>query len=212
MKFCPNCGRELADDMKFCQKCGSKMPETSAVQDNMEFPAGNLSAYSEQPPVLPKKRKGLKILSIICFVFALVYALMAIAQVSMLAMVPFMVIVGIMFFVLSGTPKGSKQIYIGQSGSSGKELKKSTFIAICLITAFVIFGVLMSALGGKTPTNTNKVENSPSASSSSSAVASTTPASPSPTVVKPVVILDVTQFANISSAQLTGYPWRAIEK
>ncbi len=204
MKFCPNCGRELADDMKFCQKCGTKMSEGSSERDNMELPAENFSAYSEQPPVLPNKRKGLKILSIICFIFALIYALMSIGQVSILAMVPFMVIVGIMFFVLSGTPKGSKQIYIGKNESSGIQLKKSVFIAACLITAFIIFGVLMGALGGKTSTNNNKAENSPSAASPSSAVASTAPASPSPTVVKPVVILDVTQFANISSAQLKG--------
>lgn len=207
MKFCPNCGRELADDMKFCQKCGTKMPEVSAEQEKTAFQAENFSAYTEQPPVLPNKRKGLKVLSIICFVSALIYALMAIGQVSMLAMVPFMIIVGIMFFVLSGTPKGSKEICIGKSESGGKQLKKSVFIATCLITAFIIFGVLMGALGGKTSTN-NKAENSPSIASPSSAATSTTPASPSPspspTVIKPAVILDVTQFANISSAQLKG--------
>ena len=27
MKYCPNCGRELADEMKFCGGCGAEQQE-----------------------------------------------------------------------------------------------------------------------------------------------------------------------------------------
>ena len=32
MKICPNCGKELADDVKFCEKCGFSLDTASQNQ------------------------------------------------------------------------------------------------------------------------------------------------------------------------------------
>lgn len=177
-----------------------KMPDETSNIKTEEYPP--TSAYEHPQPEPPKKkRKGMKALAIICFVFAAFYALIAITETSILAMTPFMIIFGIMFLVLSGTEKGSKTFHIGKN-KNGKPLKKKTFIIICIIAAFVLFGVFMGALGGGSSSAHEDEAASPSASVSVSTKPSTTPESPSPTPEPLKIILDVTQFANISSGEL----------
>lgn len=202
MKYCTSCGHQMEDDMVFCQKCGAQVsePAKNGSQPNKNL-ASNLQAYngtdsfSSLPQTLnPKKRTGMKTLSIICFVFAIIYFIMACAtDISMLGMVAFMGILGVMFMVLSKFPKEQKEITLK---GGNKQIKKSNFIIACVCLAFILFSIFLIAFGDSA--NTDKEGTAAATSAAPSAASEETP-TPS---TEPELIIDVTKFANISSAEL----------
>lgn len=166
MKYCSKCGAPMEDEMLFCQKCGTRAanPSTANTTDNEPK-----NAQSNKRDVLQgqpgKPRKGMKILAIVCGVFAIIYALMSIiAGPFMLSMTLFFGVMVLMFFALSKSPKGTPYLFGKQRG-----LKKSVFIIICVVLAFVLFGIFASQTemsgrsnnpAGSTSDNTSKPENS----------------------------------------------------
>lgn len=60
-----------------------------------------------------------------------------------------------MFFVLSKTPKEQKRL--GKNSASGKGIKKSAFVLICIAVAFIAFGIIM---GNTVEPGTSKPSNS----------------------------------------------------
>lgn len=164
MKYCYKCGNPMEDDMLFCQKCGTKAVEQSAPND-LARPYAKGHAYSEQryaqgvevnkcnqpqqaqAPV-NTLRKSMKIWMIVCIVFAGLYALIGVVvkETSMaVGMGGFFAILAAMFFVLAKSPKGNPYILGKQMG-----LKKSIFVLICVIVAFVVVGVSASTMGSGT--------------------------------------------------------------
>lgn len=148
MKFCCKCGTQIDDEAIFCHKCGTKA--VVPVEDKEEQPSTKGSDYSvtqyeeqfmQRPRQIYKPRKGMKTLYIICFVCAVIYALMSLAENSMFSMTVFCGILGLMFLILSESPKGNAYILGKSSG-----LKKAIFIPICVILAFVFFGVIINKL------------------------------------------------------------------
>ena len=164
MKYCYKCGYPMEDDMLFCQRCGTKAVERP-VQDETIQPYVTVHPYSEQrftqsieenTDVISNTtgvhnraqqtrssantlRKGMKIWMIVCIVFAGLYALIgtAVGEVGMaVGMGGFFAILAAMFFVLAKSPKGNPFIFGKQTG-----LKKSVFVLICIIAAFVVLSV-----------------------------------------------------------------------
>lgn len=148
MKYCTKCGHQMADDMMFCQKCGTKVE--NAAQPVQQTPQQEAPQYTSQPtyyappvnqPVKKqgKIRTGMKVGMIICFVFAGIYGLIALAEPMVLFMTFFFGILGLMFLLLGISPKESKYMF-GRNGG----LKKSLFVTLCIVGAFVVTGIIMS--------------------------------------------------------------------
>lgn len=151
---------------------GSSGGHVAAASNTEDRPNARGHEYSEQRYTQPtenttpqqnmptKPRKGMKTLSIICFVFAVIYALMSLMETFMLAMTVFFVIMGVMFKVLSKSPKGNAYILGKPSG-----IKKSVFVLVCVVLAFVLFGVTSGSMSNPVATpdgNTGAVSsNSP---------------------------------------------------
>lgn len=79
MKYCSKCGNPMEDEMLFCQKCGAKVAEPSTAATTLKKYENALSAQNnviQDHSVKP--RRGMKILSIICCVFAILYVPMSI--------------------------------------------------------------------------------------------------------------------------------------
>lgn len=57
---CPKCGNDLVDSAKFCNKCGTRIPDTTAVNDDMNINAEENSAVdpSTNPQNVSKKNKS----------------------------------------------------------------------------------------------------------------------------------------------------------
>ena len=173
MKYCYKCGNPLEDDMLFCQKCGTKAVEQSAPNDSAR-PYAKEHTYSEQmyeqgvdknTDVTSDKvnkckqpqqaqtpvntlRKSMKIWMIVCIVFAGLYVLIGavIKEASMaVAAGGFFAVLAVMFFVLAKSPKGNPFIFGNQTG-----LKKSVFVLICVLVAFVVVGVSTSTMDSGT--------------------------------------------------------------
>ena len=117
----------------FCQKCGAQV------------------IIAEKKAVIDKSatRKGMKVAAIIAFVLAGIYAVMAFAMPMMVAMIPFCAILGGMFWVLSKSPKENPYLF-----GKTKGMKKKTFVWICCGIAFLLFGIIMEAVG--VPSEKNK--------------------------------------------------------
>ena len=95
----------------------------------------NASVYEDQS-IEEKPRKGMIAWKIICFIFAGIYALGGLSQPAI-----FFGILGIMFWCLEKTPKSSTYMFGKESG-----IKKSTFVWICVIAAFVSLIVFANAM------------------------------------------------------------------
>lgn len=173
MKYCYKCGNPMEDDMLFCQKCGTKTVEQPDPNDSA-CPYAKGHIYSEQryaqgvdentggtsnkvnkckqpqqaqTPV-HTLRKSMKIWMIVCIVFAGLYALIGavIKEMSMaVGMGGFYAVLAAMFFVLAKSPKGNPFILGKQAG-----LKKSVFVLICVVVAFVVVGVSASTMDSGT--------------------------------------------------------------
>lgn len=140
MKFCTKCGNQLDDDMSFCPKCGCKSVPSS--EENISETDPINASVSEKVSVNKTTRKGMKIAGIVCFVFAGLYAIMYLVEPTIISMTGFFGILGIMFLVLSKSPKEIPYILGKSSG-----LKKSIFVSSCLIVAFIFVGILGSVMG-----------------------------------------------------------------
>ena len=63
MRYCPNCGKELQDDMQFCPGCGASRQATAGT------PMESEPAYAEEKPV-KKSHKGIIAIIIILAILA----------------------------------------------------------------------------------------------------------------------------------------------
>jgi len=52
MKICPNCGKELADDVKFCEKCGFSI-DTVNQNQTVDLNAASRDVNASQPQMQP---------------------------------------------------------------------------------------------------------------------------------------------------------------
>ena len=164
MKYCAKCGRQMADDMMFCQKCGTKADDTiqPVKPDSKEPPKSPPPPRYYMPPVEPPAKKplelrtGMKVGMVICFSFALIYGLIAIAIPTVFFMSIFLSILGFMFLLLGITPKKSKYMFGKESG-----LKKSLFVIFCISSA-VIFSIIVAVTTALTTpsdnTKTNQIQ------------------------------------------------------
>jgi len=95
------------------------------------------------PDTSNRPRKGMKTWAVVCFVFAAIYALIAIGVgAMMLGMTFFFVILGVMFIVLSKSPKQASNLFGKQSG-----MAKTTFVIICVAAAFCSFTLIAGISG-----------------------------------------------------------------
>ena len=159
MKYCVKCGNPMEDDMLFCQKCGTKslpVPEESEPRERATYTSDPEQSQQPDKAVLKasgrakakkKKKNSSKTAATVMFILAAIYALMSVGIPQMLGMTFFLIVLGLMFIVLSKTPKGSKNIFGKEKG-----IKKSTFIIICVVAAFVMFGVVAGSLPAETTT------------------------------------------------------------
>ena len=89
------------------------------------------------------RRIGMKTGTIICGVFAAIYTLIAVSDpdiASIFSLALFFLVLGLMFFALSKTPKKDKYMYFFGRPS---RLKKSLFVILSIIFAVVLFGITM---------------------------------------------------------------------
>ena len=123
-------------------------------------------------------RRGMKAWSIVCYAFAAVYALIAlVAGAALLGMTAFLVILGVMFTILSKSPKHNPHILNKQSG-----MKKSIFIAICVTIAFGLFGIIIGGFR-ETVTFSNGEASSNVEEGTSNTASSETPTQPIVTTI-----------------------------
>jgi RNA polymerase subunit RPABC4/transcription elongation factor Spt4 len=47
MPFCPNCGKEVSEDMEFCPECGEKLEETKKLAGSSEVAKGTTSEEAD---------------------------------------------------------------------------------------------------------------------------------------------------------------------
>lgn len=149
MKYCSKCGNQMSDDMLFCQQCGTKAFVTDEDQKNKKETENKMPVYETETKTnssshiaitqANKLRTSMKVWMIICFILSGIYALVALAEPSMLAMTLFLGILGIMFLCLAKTPKGSLCIFGKEKG-----MKKTIFVLVCVAIAFVSFAIMMS--------------------------------------------------------------------
>lgn len=152
MKYCNKCGNPMEDEMLFCQKCGARVAESSATNTSInEHETAQPTKIDVIQNQSGKPRKGMKILAIVCGVFAVLYAIIGIAagEPAMAAgLAGFFVVFAVMFYVLAKSPKANPFILDKQSG-----LKKKTFVFLCVIISFVICGVCAGISGGSASNN-----------------------------------------------------------
>jgi hypothetical protein len=88
-KFCPKCGKPVADESaKFCSNCGLKLPDSSVIENDQNR-SGSIPAISPQTelpvPLQPiKKRSTLEWVILICVGAVLVVAALAILSILFL--------------------------------------------------------------------------------------------------------------------------------
>ena len=135
MKFCTKCGNQLNDDMDFCAKCGAKVisdTDTTSVQNEPQ------SAINAVDPVKP--RKSMLVWMTVFFIFAGIFAIGSIADISMLAGVCLFGILGLMFLVLAKVPKSSPKV-LSEVACFKKNngISKGAFIGVSIFFAFFLF-------------------------------------------------------------------------
>ena len=135
MKYCTKCGWQMKDDMMFCQKCGTEVE--NAVQAVQETPP-NEPQYTPKYPeqcVVPPKQKSRRVLngiSVFCLFGATVMLLVGIA-IDPTPIIGGLIygILGVMFLLLSKTPKGSTYLFGKEKG-----VKVLHFVLICIFVLF----------------------------------------------------------------------------
>ena len=144
--------------------------------NNQNYNINTVQAHSDygENSTHPAIRRGMKAWSIVCYVFAIIYALIALGVGTiMLGMTAFLAVLGIMLTVLSKSPKSNPHILNKQSG-----MKKSTFVIICVTIAFCLFGIIAGSFGEMTTSTNGEYSSSTAEDETSNAVSlegSTTP-------------------------------------
>ena len=115
-------------------------------------------------------RRGMKAYAIVCYVFAAIYALIALGVGAMLfGMTAFLAVLGIMFTVLSKSPKSNPHLLNKQSG-----MKKNTFVIICVTIAFCLFGIIAVSSGGIATSSNDETPSTSTSDKTSNAVGDST--------------------------------------
>ncbi len=145
MKYCPKCGSSMEDDMLFCQKCGTRIPDiddsdsVSAHTEESNQTQYEPESYDAGVNSQPSERKGMKKLLIACLLLAGMTVLVGGSKGDfgmVLGMGGFFAVLAVMFFVLAKSPQDNPYILNKASG-----LKKTVFVLISVILAFVLVGV-----------------------------------------------------------------------
>ena len=125
---------------------GMKRSVSAAQYDSVN---GNTSA--KQPA-----RRGMKAWATVCFVFAGIYALIALGVGAMMfGMTAFFAVLGIMLTVLSKSPKSNPYLLGKQSG-----MTKTTYVIICVAVAFCSFGLIAGSSGEMETSSNNETASS----------------------------------------------------
>ena len=187
MKFCYKCGEQLNDEVVFCPKCGVKID--NAYSNNLNEEEVNQisdNGYNTSKKISTLPRKSMKIWAVICFVFAGIYTLMgSVVLQAMLSAAVLFLVLGIMFVVLSKSPKENPYILGKSSG-----ITKKKFVWGSIIIGYILCAIIMvSSSIGTTPTENvdNPIQNGNTTTEN---------------ISKENVTYDITQFANITGEQL----------
>ncbi len=175
MKFCCKCGEKLDDKVVFCPGCGVKLGDKST---NVRQWGQSVGPQGSKLP-----RKAMKAWSVVCFLFAGMYGLLsAVIEPAMLSAAVLFCVLGIMFVVLSKSPKENPYI-LGRDGGLTK--KKFVWGSIMVGWIFCMVIALMVSAGTENGV-TNQGEDSGVSTNADKAMCA----------------YDVTQFANITGEQL----------
>lgn len=148
--ICKYCNCEFVGN--FCPNCGAPALEQTPVENNKsipEAPINNPPIQNSVPKENRKIRTGMKIGMIICFSFAGLFALTSIAVPSLISVMLFFSVLGVMFLFIGISPKENKYMFDQPNG-----MQKITFVIISIIVAFTLFGFFIGVLESA-PTTTN---------------------------------------------------------
>ena len=101
--------------------------------------AAEVNIQSSEKPEKP--RTFMQAMGIVCVIFAGIFALIAIGEVSILALTVFFGILAGMFFVLSKSSRRKRGIL-----NREKWMPKSTFVLLCILGAFIAFVTILLLL------------------------------------------------------------------
>lgn len=163
MAFCTKCGKEAADDVQFCPECGEKI-----IHSGSDAPANDLTPSQPDTPSAesnaPKMRTGMKVVMIICFVFAGFFTVFSFGDASLLAGTCLFGIPGLMFLILSKSPKENKKVFENVNlFKKSNGMPKGAFVGLSVFLALFLFVSIINASSGSTtqadkkPQDTNTV-------------------------------------------------------
>ena len=145
---CPSCGAniEFEEDAISCEceYCGAVVTVSEKASQNIVEKVKKISQTQnkkakKKEPTIDKKgrirRKGFDITSLVCFSFSAIYAALFLfgdteIMTTMFSMALFFLIFGIMFKLLSFTPKNSEYLFGKSHG-----IKTRSMVVICIVLA-----------------------------------------------------------------------------
>ena len=141
MKYCSNCGRELADTSAFCSECGAPQQVSQAESQKSyqepvyQAPVYQAPVYQPEPATLPTSAKILGLISMICGLLSLVSCYAGFAY-----SIPALILANIAFKKAPGVPNTKAKV--GKiTGIIGIVVSVICFIAYIVLmatgTAFV---------------------------------------------------------------------------
>lgn len=146
-----------------CNSCASVNKK-----GNRSVSAAQNTSYYGNTATKQTARRGMKAWATVCFVFAVIYALVALGVGAMMfGMTAFFAVLGIMFVVLSKSPKNNPFLLGKQSG-----MTKTIFVIICVAIAFCSFGLIAGSSGGMESTPNGETTSSTEGENSKSNVTS----------------------------------------
>ena len=124
-----------------CNSCASVNNKENGI--NRSVRAAQYDSVHSNRSAKQPARQGMKAWATVCFVFAGIYALIALGEDAMMfGMTIFFTVLGIMLTVLSKSPKSNPYLLGKQSG-----MTKTTFVIICVAVAFCSFGLIAGSSG-----------------------------------------------------------------
>lgn len=124
-----------------CNSCASV--NNKGNRQNRNVSAAQYNSIHGNTSTKQPTRRGMKAWATVCFVFAGIYALVALGVGAMMfGMTAFFAVLGIMLTVLSKSPKSNPHLFGKQSG-----MTKTTFVIICVAIAFCSFGLIAGSSG-----------------------------------------------------------------
>ncbi|MGN1069423.1 MAG: hypothetical protein ACI4P5_03345, partial [Candidatus Fimadaptatus sp.] len=161
----------MEDDMAFCPRCGTKAVNEVPSNDKTQSPNSADNSFTdnhrqdtavgssvEKPHAKSTNtvRKGMKIWMIVCIAFAALFVLTGITS-NLMTMAASMggmfVVLAIMFFVMSKSPKGNRYILGRPMG-----MTKSLFALTCVVVALAIV-VIGAGPGNSVRPQTDNAQN-----------------------------------------------------